>query len=195
MSLQDKTPQRAERAEGIERAEGTGTAPERPVAPRSSRAPQATPEAHSAPHSPQDEAPAPASPIAELRAAAAKLRRHIKHATDSPWVTSSVWSPRATSTSAVYSHAHPAGTVESEVVASGRIRSGYGGIREPWNAEYIALMQPAVGAQLVKLLDLEADVIEARAMENGGSYEFAVDLGGDHVLAIARLINGAEAAR
>ena len=50
----------------------------------------------------------------ELRNAAAKLRKHVKHATESPWVTSSVWSPRATSTSAVYSHAHPTGTVESE---------------------------------------------------------------------------------
>jgi hypothetical protein len=46
----------------------------------------------------------------ELRNAAAKLRKHVKHATDGPWVTSTVWSPRATSTSAVYSHAHPTGT-------------------------------------------------------------------------------------
>jgi hypothetical protein len=95
----------------------------------------------------------PATPTSEIRAAVAKLRKHVKHATDGPWVTSSVWSPRATSTSAVYSHAHPTGTVESEVVASGRIKSGYGGIREPWNAEYIALMQPVVGAALADLLD------------------------------------------
>lgn len=155
------------------------------------------------PHSPHDEAtqldPLPghsgkhaeddtASPVTELRTAAAKLRKHVKHATDSPWVTSTVWSPRATSTSAIYSHAHPTGTVESEVVASGKIRSGYGGIREPWNAEYIGLMQPDVGAELAKLLDLEADVIEARAMEDGTD-EFAVDLGGDHALILARLIN------
>jgi hypothetical protein len=130
-----------------------------------------------------------ANPTLELRAAAAKLRKHVKHATDSPWVTSSVWSPRATATSGVYSHAHPAGSVDSEVVASGRIRAGYGGIREPWNAEYIALMQPSVGAALVLLLDLEADVIEGRAMQDGGSYEFAVDLGQEHLLTIARLIN------
>ncbi|MFD5798791.1 hypothetical protein ACFWIO_35710 [Streptomyces diastatochromogenes] len=131
--------------------------------------------------------------VAELRAAVAKLRKHVKHATDGPWVTSSVWSPRATSTSAVYSHAHLPGTVESEVVASGRIRSGYGGIREPWNAEYIALMQPAVGAALASWLELEADVIACRIAEDGTD-EFAVDLEGDHALAIARLINGGEAA-
>jgi hypothetical protein len=129
------------------------------------------------------------SPVTELRTAVAKLRKHVKNATESPWHTSSVWSPRATSTSAVYSHAHPTGSVESEVVASGKIRSGYGGIREPWNAEYIALMQPAVGAALADLLELEADVIEARIVESG-SDEFAVDLGGDHALTIARLING-----
>lgn len=133
-----------------------------------------------------------ASPVAELRDAVAKLRKHVKHATDSPWVTSSVWSPDAASTSAVYSHAHPTATVESEVVASGRIRSGYGGIREPWNAEYIALMQPAVGAALANWLALEADVVEARAIEDGEG-TFAVDLGGDHALAVARLINGGAA--
>ncbi|WP_328903206.1 hypothetical protein OHR86_27795 [Streptomyces sp. NBC_00441] len=93
------------------------------------------------------------SPAEEIRAAAEKLRKHVKHATDGPWVTSSVWSPRATCTSAVYSHAHPAGSVDSEVVASGRIKSGYGGIRQPWNAEYIALMQPSVAASLADLLD------------------------------------------
>lgn len=130
-----------------------------------------------------------ASPVTELRDAVAKLRKHVKHATESPWHTSSVWSPRATSTSAVYSHAHPTGTVESEVVASGKIRSGYGGIREPWNAEYIALMQPAVGAALADWLHLEADVIEARTVEDG-EHTFAVDLSGDHALTIARLING-----
>ena len=127
--------------------------------------------------------------VAELRAAVAKLRKHVKHATDSPWFTSSVWSPRATSTSAVYSHAYPTGTVESEVVASGRIKSGYGGIREPWNAEYIALMQPAVGKALADWLDLVADVVEARIAQDGTD-EFAVDLEGDHALTVARLING-----
>jgi len=129
----------------------------------------------------------------ELRNAAAKLRKHIKHATDGPWVTSSVWSPRATSTSAVYSHAHPAGTVDSEVVASGRIRSGYGGIRNPWNAEYIALMQPAVGTALVQLLEVEADVVAARIAEDGTD-DYALDYGTNYVLDIARLINGEETA-
>jgi len=130
----------------------------------------------------------------ELRNAAAKLRKHVKRATDSPWVTSSVWSPDAVSTSAVYSHAHPTGTVESEVVASGRIRSGYGGIREPWNAEYIALMQPAVGAALAKLLEVEANVVAARIAQDG-TEDYAADYGTDYLLDIARLINGEEAAR
>ena len=129
------------------------------------------------------------SPVTELRDAVVKLRKHVKHATESPWHTSSVWSPRATSTSAVYSHAHPAGSVESEVVASGKIRSGYGGIRQPWNAEYIALMQPAVGAALADWLHLIADVVEARIVQDG-SDEYAVDIEGDHALIVARLING-----
>lgn len=138
--------------------------------------------------------PKPTSLDIELRNAAAKLRKHVKHATDSPWVTSSVWSPRATSTSAVYSHAHPTGTVESEVVASGKIRSGYGGIREPWNAEYIALMQPSVGALLANLLEVEADVVAAR-IAHDGTDDYALDYGGGYVLEIARLINGEEAGR
>ena len=129
------------------------------------------------------------SPVTELRDAVAKLRKHVKHATDGPWVTSSVWSPRATCTSAVYSHAHPAGSVESEVVASGRIRSGYGGIREPWNAEYVALMQPAVGTALADWLALEADDLAMRITESGAD-EYSLDLDGDHAVTIARLING-----
>ncbi|MFI1165596.1 hypothetical protein ACH4UM_18770 [Streptomyces sp. NPDC020801] len=170
--------------------------PSQPPNPHGSPEPPATPAtAASGPHSPRSWASTAApSPVAELRAAVGKLRKHVKHATDSPWVTSTVWSPHATATSAVYSHAHPADTVESEVVASGRIRSGYGGIREPWNAEYIALMQPTIGAALANWLHLEADVIEARQIEDGTS-DFAVDLGGDHALAIARLINGEEATR
>jgi hypothetical protein len=131
--------------------------------------------------SPQPETPK-VSPVVELRNAVAKLRKHVKHATDGPWVTSSVWSPDAVSTSAVYSHAHPTGTVDSEVVASGRIRSGYGGIRNPWNAEYIALMQPAVGAALADWLE------DAEAGDDEGVVN-------PYALTVARLINGEEAAR
>lgn len=134
------------------------------------------------------------SPVAEIRAAVAKLRKHVKHATDSPWHSRPVWSPDSPGLSAVYSYAHPAGSVESEVVASGSIRSGYGGIREPWNAEYIALMQPAVGAALAEWLNLEADITEARIAEHGTD-EYAVDLSGDHALTIARLINAEGGAR
>jgi hypothetical protein len=147
-------------------------------------------------------------PVAEIRAAVAKLRKRIKHATDSPWHTSSVWSPRATATSAVYSHAHPAGSVESEVVASGRIRSGYGGIREPWNAEYIALMQPSVGAALAEWLEQTAVNYETEAdtpdcpncgegCDGHDERDFCTTCGDEapcrciaHPLAIARLING-----
>ncbi|MDT0608773.1 hypothetical protein [Streptomyces lancefieldiae] len=150
---------------------------------------------------------------AELRNAAAKLRKHVKHATDGPWVTSSVWSPRATSTSAVYSHAHPTGTVESEVVASGKIRSGYGGIREPWNAEYIALMQPAVGAALADWLEqaaenyeTEVDTPECPSCGEGcgghAAEDFCTTCGDEapclcivKALTVARLINGEEVAR
>ncbi|MFE9777800.1 hypothetical protein ACFYPA_06535 [Streptomyces sp. NPDC005775] len=120
------------------------------------------------------------SPAEEIRAAVEKLRKHVKHATDGPWVTSSVWSPRATCTSAVYSHAHPAGSVDSEVVASGRIKSGYGGIRQPWNAEYIALMQPAVAAWLADLLDDLSD----------GDVEGVVN---PWALGLAQQINGTQA--
>jgi uncharacterized protein YuzB (UPF0349 family) len=109
------------------------------------------------------------APVDEIRAAVEKLRKHVKHATDSPWVTSSVWSPRATCTSAVYSHAHPAGSVDSEIVASGRIKSGYGGIREPWNAEYIALMQPALGSVLASWLERAAEQAD-EAMHDVADY-------------------------
>ena len=175
--------------EGQNGAQEPLNAPSSPHAPSETQTPpQGAPGAHDEAATP--EAPT-VSPVVELREAAAKLRRHIKHATESPWATSSVWSPRATSTSAVYSHAHPAGSIDSEVVASGKIRPGYGGIREPWNAEYIALMQPSVGAELAQLLDLEADVTEARAMQDGTD-AFAVDLSGEHLLTIARLINSAD---
>lgn len=76
--------------------------------------------------------------------AARLIRRRALAATASPWHASPVWSPDAVSTSAVYSHAHPTGTVESEVIASGRIRSGYGGTRNPHNVVHIAGMQPSV---------------------------------------------------
>lgn len=169
--------------EATEAPQAAQQQPEAPGTPAGTRS-----QPQQAPGTRDEAASAKPSPVTELRTAAAKLRKHLKHATDGPWVTSSVWSPRATSTSAVYSHAHPAGSVDSEVVASGRIRSGYGGIRNPWNAEYIALMQPSVGAELAQLLELEADVIEARAMEDGTDL-YAVDLGGTRLLAIARLLN------
>ncbi|MFJ9740884.1 hypothetical protein [Streptomyces sp. NPDC101166] len=154
-----------------------------------------------------------ASPVTEMRDAVAKLRKHVKHATDGPWVTSSVWSPRATCTSAVYSHAHPAGSIDSEVVASGRIKSGYGGIRNPWNAEYVALMQPAVGAALADWLEQAAVNYETETDtpdcpncgEGCGGHDeldFCTTCGDEapcrcvaKALTIARLINGKAVAR
>ena len=94
-----------------------------------------------------------ASPAKELRAAAAELRLKAKYATDGPWTCSPVWSPDSKSTSGVYSLAHPTGTVESEVVASGRIKSGYGGIRNPHNALWLTYMQPSIAAPLADWMD------------------------------------------
>jgi hypothetical protein len=76
----------------------------------------------------------PETPAEELRAAAAKVRHLGAVATAGPWTCSPVWSPDSPSTSGVYSRAHPTGTIESEVVASGRVKRGYGGIRNPHNA-------------------------------------------------------------
>lgn len=93
------------------------------------------------------------TPADDLSAAARLVREKAKHATDGPWTCSPVWSPDATGTSGVYSLAHPTGTVKSEVVASGRIKPGYGGIRNPHNAVWITLMQPAVAEHLAASLD------------------------------------------
>lgn len=97
------------------------------------------------------------NPADEMRAAAKVILEAGSLATAPPWHTSLVWSPDATSTSAVYSHAHPTGTVESEVVASGRIRKGYGGIRNPHNAVWMKLASPALAKPLAGLLNTEAD--------------------------------------
>ncbi|MET9149979.1 hypothetical protein ABZX82_01670 [Streptomyces griseoflavus] len=61
-------------------------------------------------------------------------------------------------------------------------------------APYIAAMQPGVALALAELLDIEATVVAARIAEDGTD-DYAADVGTDHLLTIARLINGEEAAR
>ncbi len=123
----------------------------------------------------------------ELRAAARELEQHVAAAAGAPWVAAPVRSPDATATSGVYSHAYNAGTVESEVVAAGRVRPGYGGIRDAANAEYIALVDPAIGAELVHLLRLEATAIRQRRKGDGGGGN-SPDGHTFHLLTIARRI-------
>jgi len=109
------------------------------------------------------------TPAQELRDAAEKLREAAKHAAESPWTCSLVWSPDSTSTSGVYSRAYPTGTIESEVVASGRVKPGYGGIRNPHNAVWITLMQPDRAEPLADLLDSIADGMDELGAVEGSS--------------------------
>ena len=111
------------------------------------------------------------------------LRSHANQAAQSPWHARLVTSPDTKATSAVYSHAHPAGSIESEVVASGRIRPGYGGIRNPRNAAYIALMQPTVALAVADLLEGEANY--RLHLRETGQPEASHP---DHVLALAGAI-------
>lgn len=126
------------------------------------------------------------TPAEELRAAANVLDHAAARATAPPWHASLVYSPDATGTSAVYSYAHPTGTVESEVVASGRIRSGYGGIRNPHNAVWIKLMSPAVAAPLIDWLNSEAK--SAGKVSDPRNQEIVAD---PRALTLAREVNAA----
>jgi hypothetical protein len=77
----------------------------------------------------------------EIVRRAAKLMQERAHAaTKGRWCASPVYSPRSTATSAVYSHAHPAGSGESQVIASARV--GKGGLRRGADAEHIAGLDP-----------------------------------------------------
>jgi hypothetical protein len=104
-----------------------------------------------------------------------------------PWTCSPVWSPDSGSTSGVYSNAHPTGTVASEVVASGRVQRGYGGIRNPHNAVWITLMQSDGGDLLADLLDDQAGVYETWAESHGHDVAERVVL---RALEYARFLNG-----
>jgi hypothetical protein len=99
----------------------------------------------------------PDSPANQLTAAAQLLRKTATAAVPGPWVPSIVRSPRATVTSGIYSHAHPAGSAASEVAAAGRKGRECGGIANPDNAVYIALMHPDIGLALADWLDSAAE--------------------------------------
>jgi hypothetical protein len=128
------------------------------------------------------------SPAAEVRAAAAKLREKAKLATAGEWTCSPVWSPDSNSTSGVYSRAHRTGTVESEVVASGRVKPGYGGIRNPHNAVWVTLMQPAIAEPLAEWLEAVAGGWEKSVEISPGGSD--VRFSAHPALAVARVING-----
>lgn len=147
--------------------------------------------------------PTPAeAPAAVLRRAAEKMRGLAQRATDGPWTASPVYSPDASATSGVYSYAHPTGTVLSEVVASGRIKQGYGGIRHPGNAVYIAAMHPGVALLIAAWLEAEADAHSggmaasnalAGYISEAGAGEFQVQVAVstlDQALAVARAFLG-----
>jgi hypothetical protein len=125
------------------------------------------------------------TPAEELRYAAQKVRHLGAVATAGPWTCSAVWSPDSKSTSGIYSLAHPTGTVASEVVASGRVKPGYGGIRNPHNAVWITLMQPAIAEPLADWL--ESCAIQAGKVTDPRNQEIIAD---QHALKVARQING-----
>lgn len=125
----------------------------------------------------------------EIRQAAAKVRETAKRATPGPWAASPVWSPRSSVTSAVYSLAEDAGTVASEVVASGLAKAKHGGITNPHNALWIALMSPALAEPLAAWL--EGCAGEADAMAHPTDWGICDEPGSvQSALAVARLING-----
>lgn len=125
-----------------------------------------------------DKTPTPAE---ELRIAAQTIRDAAKVATAGPWKASPVWSGRSHAKSAVYSHAHRAGSVESEVVASG-LRDRAGGIVQPGNAVWIAAVHPGMAEPLAEWLEHEAYMAEKRGLSVEGNTF--------HAIKVARAING-----
>ncbi|MER6942521.1 hypothetical protein ABT294_00735 [Nonomuraea sp. NPDC000554] len=123
----------------------------------------------------------------ELREAARHIRENARGTAAGPWKAAPVWSPDSASTSAVYSHAYPTGTVESEVVASGQKRYRKGGLRNPCNARWIALMNPDLAEPLAALLEHMADIAEFAA-KRGLRTAAAGQV--EHALAVARVLNG-----
>lgn len=114
----------------------------------------------------------------ELRAAADKLRRLAKNAPAGPWTC--VHRYRRNSEHIAHSEVHqPSG-------AQRLYRPG-----QTAEAEYIAAMNPSVGALLANLLDVEADVVAARTAQDG-TEDYAADYGTNYLLDMARLINSTQ---
>jgi hypothetical protein len=116
--------------------------------------------------------PKPDSPAAIVYRAAKLLETRATAATAGPWNASPVYSRDASATSGVYSFAHPAGSVASEVVASGRVKPGYGGIRRGENAEYIAAIDPEVALLIANAWGHQAD-----DMGDGGAHFHSAPIG------------------
>jgi hypothetical protein len=123
----------------------------------------------------------------QLKRAATKLRESARFAAKGPWTCSPVWSPDSHATSAVYSNAYPTGTVESEVVGSARKGRRNGGIRNPHNAVWIALMQPALAEPLAAWLDQAATAYDNLVATNCGP---AAELIYSEAMGVARTILG-----
>lgn len=114
-------------------------------------------ECHERPADVVIDGPRPDSPAGIVYRAAELLRARAGRAAAGPWTASPVYSPDASATSGVYSLAHASGSVASEVVASGRIKRGYGGIRNPHNAVFIAALDPEVALLLADSWGHQAD--------------------------------------
>lgn len=129
---------------------------------------------------------------AELRTAAAAIRETARGTAAGPWKAAPVWSPDAAVTSAVYSYAYPTGTVESEVVASGQKRYRKGGLRNPCNARWIALMNPLLAEPLADLLEEMADQYDAPPCNDPTGVCNGCERRDDFVAAqlVAQVING-----
>jgi hypothetical protein len=120
-----------------------------------------------------------------LRAAHLMEQRALA-ATASPWHARPIWSPDTDGTSAIYSHAHPAGSVESEVIASGRIRRGYGGTRNPHDAIHIAGMQPSFALAVAKFLERSGKEL-ASTNERYGTCDEPAAIESAYAMAVAYL--------
>ncbi|BCM70907.1 hypothetical protein CFC35_05570 [Streptomyces sp. FBKL.4005] len=110
----------------------------------------------------------------ELRTAAEKLRRDAEaahRASPAPWTVTDE---------------HVVRCADGMIVAD---RSGTDHPAERADIPYIAAMDPTVGTLLAQLLDVEADVVAARTAMDG-TEDYAADYGTNHLLDIARLING-----
>lgn len=106
------------------------------------------------------------NPVTELRKAAAAIRENARGTAGGPWKARPVWSPDSHVTSAVYSYAYPTGTVESEVVASGLKRYPKGGLRNPCNARWIAMMHPGLAEPLAAWLEKTAKDFGEQVIED-----------------------------